>query len=87
MTSREPSRGSSQSPLSNDELRLIDAWWRAQYPSVGGWCGTNWALKQHQPEHWQRLLAMGHQSALCCVVVNLIRFIKVNDMDMIFMAG
>ena len=36
MVSRESPHGSARAPLSNEELRLIDAWWRAcNYLAVG----------------------------------------------------
>ena len=92
MTSREASRGSSPSPLSNDELRLIDAWWRAcNYLSVGMiYLRDNPLLKQAlKPEHIkQRLLGhWGASPALSFVWAHLNRLIKRDDLDMIFMAG
>jgi xylulose-5-phosphate/fructose-6-phosphate phosphoketolase len=92
MTSREPARGASQSPLSNEELRLIDAWWRAcNYLSVGMiYLRDNPLLKQPlKPEHFkQRLLGhWGTSPALSFVWAHLNRIIKRDDLDMIFMAG
>jgi xylulose-5-phosphate/fructose-6-phosphate phosphoketolase len=92
MTSRDPARGSAHNPLSNDELHLIDAWWRAcNYLSVGMiFLRDNPLLKQElKPEHIkQRLLGhWGASPALSFVWAHLNRIIKRDDLDMIFMAG
>ena len=92
MTSRDPARGSAHNPLSNDELHLIDAWWRAcNYLSVGMiYLRDNPLLKEAlKPEHVkQRLLGhWGASPALSFVWAHLNRIIKRDDLDMIFMAG
>jgi xylulose-5-phosphate/fructose-6-phosphate phosphoketolase len=92
MTSHESSRTSAHNPLSNEELRLIDAWWRAcNYLSVGMiYLRDDALLKQPlKPEHVkQRLLGhWGASPALSFVWAHLNRVIKRDDLDVIFMAG
>jgi xylulose-5-phosphate/fructose-6-phosphate phosphoketolase len=92
MASREASHSSAQSPLSSEELRLIDAWWRAcNYLSVGMiYLRDNPLLKEPlKPEHVKiRLLGhWGASPALSFVWVHLNRLIKRDGLDMIFIAG
>jgi xylulose-5-phosphate/fructose-6-phosphate phosphoketolase len=78
--------------LSEDELRLIDAWWRAcNYLSVGMiYLRDNPLLRQPlATEHIKHRL-LGHwgaSPALSFAWVHLNRVIKRDDLDMIFMAG
>src|SRR5262249_17373580 len=81
-----------QAPLTNEELRLLDAWWRAcNYLSVGMiYLQDNPLLqKPLQPEHVKHRL-LGHwgtSPALSFIWAHLNRVIKRDDLDMIFMAG
>jgi xylulose-5-phosphate/fructose-6-phosphate phosphoketolase len=92
MASRETSHASSQNPLSAEELRLIDAWWRAcNYLSVGMiYLRADPLLKEPlKPEHVKNRL-LGHwgaSPALSFVWAHLNRLIKRDDLDVIFMAG
>ncbi|SAL16909.1 Xylulose-5-phosphate phosphoketolase [Caballeronia turbans] len=88
------SRGdTSQEPvLESDELRLVDAWWRAcNYLSAGMiFLIDNPLLREPlKPEHVkQRLLGhWGASPALSFVWAHLNRVIKRDDLDVIFMAG
>ena len=87
-----PHKASSQSPLDSEELRLIDAWWRAcNYLSVGMiYLRDNPLLKEPlKLEHVKHRL-LGHwgaSPALSFVWAHLNRVIKRDDLDMIFMAG
>jgi xylulose-5-phosphate/fructose-6-phosphate phosphoketolase len=92
MASREPSHASTPTPLSNDELRLMDAWWRAcNYLSVGMiYLRADPLLREPlKPEHVKyRLLGhWGASPALSFVWTHLNRVIKRDDLDVIFMAG
>ena len=92
MASREASHASAQNPLSSEELRLIDCWWRAcNYLSVGMiYLRTNPLLKEPlKPEHVKiRLLGhWGASPALSFVWAHLNRVIKRDGLDMIFIAG
>ncbi|HXW74924.1 MAG TPA: phosphoketolase family protein [Steroidobacteraceae bacterium] len=92
MATREASHASAQNPLSNEELRLIDAWWRAcNYLSVGMiYLRANPLLKEPlKPEHVKiRLLGhWGASPALSFVWAHLNRLIKRDGLDMIFIAG
>jgi xylulose-5-phosphate/fructose-6-phosphate phosphoketolase len=92
MASREASQGSAQNPLSSEELRLIDCWWRAcNYLSVGMiYLRANPLLKEPlKPEHVKiRLLGhWGASPALSFVWTHLNRVIKRDGLDMIFIAG
>jgi xylulose-5-phosphate/fructose-6-phosphate phosphoketolase len=82
----------SARPLSSEELRLIDAWWRAcNYLSVGMiYLKDNPLLKEPlQPDHVKyRLLGhWGASPALSFTWAHLNRVIKRDDLDVIFMAG
>src|SRR5215472_8007405 len=92
MASHESSRVTSHSPLSSEELRLIDAWWRAcNYLSVGMiYLRDDPLLKQPlKPEHMKyRLLGhWGASPALSFVWTHLNRLIKRDDLDVIYIAG
>ena len=86
------SHASPQNPLTSEELRLIDAWWRAcNYLSVGMiYLKDNPLLREPlQPEHAKHRL-LGHwgaSPALSFVWAHLNRVIKRDDLDVIFMAG
>jgi xylulose-5-phosphate/fructose-6-phosphate phosphoketolase len=88
-----PTSGASQqAALSPDELRLIDAWWRAcNYLSVGMiYLIDNPLLREPlKADHVkQRLLGhWGASPALSFVWAHLNRVIKRDDLDVIFMAG
>jgi len=92
MASREASHVSSHNPLSTEELRLIDAWWRAcNYLSVGMiYLRADPLLKEPlKPEHVKHRL-LGHwgaSPALSFVWAHLNRLIKRDGLDVIFMAG
>jgi xylulose-5-phosphate/fructose-6-phosphate phosphoketolase len=79
-------------PLSPDELRRIDAWWRAaNYLSVGQiYLLDNPLLKEPlRIEHIKpRLLGhWGTTPGLTFIYVHLNRVIKARDLDMIYIAG
>jgi xylulose-5-phosphate/fructose-6-phosphate phosphoketolase len=79
-------------PLGAEELRLIDAWWRAcNYLSVGMIYLRDNPLLQEllEPQHVKHRL-LGHwgaSPALSFVWAHLNRVIRRDDLDMIFMAG
>ncbi len=81
-----------QAPLSAEELRLIDGWWRAcNYLSVGMiYLIDNPLLREPlKPEHVKRRL-LGHwgaSPALSFVWAHLNRVIRRDDLDVVFMAG
>ena len=92
MASREASHASPQNPLSSEELRLIDCWWRAcNYLSVGMiYLRANPLLEEPlRPEHVKiRLLGhWGASPALSFVWAHLNRVIKRDGLDIIFIAG
>ncbi len=92
MASRESSHATAPNPLSNDELRLMDAWWRCcNYLSVGMiYLRANPLLREPlKPEHVKyRLLGhWGASPALSFVWTHLNRVIRRDDLDVIFMAG
>ncbi|SEK08460.1 phosphoketolase family protein [Paraburkholderia diazotrophica] len=92
MDKHSSSDASQQTPLSSDELRLIDAWWRAcNYLSVGMiYLIDNPLLREPlKAEHVkQRLLGhWGASPALSFVWAHLNRVIKRDDLNVIFMAG
>ena len=92
MAKHHGSHASPQNPLASEELRLIDAWWRAcNYLSVGMiYLTGNPLLKEPlKPEHTKHRL-LGHwgaSPALSFVWAHLNRVIKRDDLDVIFMAG
>ena len=92
MASRDASHASPQNPLSSEELRLIDCWWRAcNYLSVGMiYLRANPLLEEPlRPEHVKiRLLGhWGASPALSFVWAHLNRVIKRDGLDVIFVAG
>ena len=79
-------------PLSADELRLIDAWWRAcNYLSVGMiYLRDNPLLKEPLGIHHVKHRLLGHwgaSPALSFAWAHLNRVIRRDDLDVIFMAG
>jgi xylulose-5-phosphate/fructose-6-phosphate phosphoketolase len=85
-------RPSATHPLSTEELRKIDAYWRAcNYLAVGMiYLGDNPLLREPlKPEHIKnRLLGhWGSSPALSFTYVHLNRLIKKYDLDSIFLAG
>jgi len=91
MASREP-HATTRGPLSNDELRLMDAWWRAcNYLAIGMiYLRANPLLREPlKPEHIKyRLLGhWGASPALSFVWTHLNRLIRRDDLDVIFIAG
>jgi xylulose-5-phosphate/fructose-6-phosphate phosphoketolase len=85
-------RPSATHPLSTEELRKIDAYWRAcNYLAVGMiYLGDNPLLREPlKPEHIKnRLLGhWGSSPALSFTYIHLNRLIKKYDLDTIFLAG
>ena len=86
------SGGVASGPLGAEDLRRIDAWWRAcNYLSVGMiYLKDNPLLKEPlAPEHIKHRL-LGHwgaSPALSFVWTHLNRLIKRDDLDVIFVAG
>ncbi|HSV57711.1 MAG TPA: phosphoketolase family protein [Variovorax sp.] len=82
----------SSNPLTSEELRLIDAWWRAcNYLSVGMiYLRDNPLLKEPlKLEHVKHRL-LGHwgaSPALSFVWAHLNRVVKRDDLNVVFMAG
>ena len=79
-------------PLGPDELRLIDAWWRAaNYLAVGQiYLMDNPLLEEPlRPEHIKpRLLGhFGTVPGLNLVHAHMNRLIKARDLDVVFVAG
>ena len=79
-------------PLSADELRLIDAWWRAcNYLSVGMiYLRDNPLLREPLTTDHVKLRLLGHwgtSPALSFIWAHLNRMIVRHDLDMIFVAG
>jgi xylulose-5-phosphate/fructose-6-phosphate phosphoketolase len=92
MASRESSHASARSPLSNEELRLMDAWWRAcNYLSVGMiYLRANPLLREPLKPEQVKIRLLGHWGTspeLSFVWTHLNRLIKRDDLDMIFIAG
>jgi xylulose-5-phosphate/fructose-6-phosphate phosphoketolase len=88
----EPKPAAGARPLNADELRLIDAWWRAcNYLSVGMiYLKDNPLLKEPLKSEDVKHRLLGHwgaSPALSFVWAHLNRVIKRDDLDMIFMAG
>src|SRR5438270_4983885 len=83
---------SAHPPLTSDEIRLIDAWWRAaNYLSVGQiYLLANPLLREPlRPEHVKpRLLGhWGTTPGLNFIYVHLNRAIKARDLDAIYITG
>lgn len=79
-------------PLHDDELRLIDAWWRAcNYLSVGMiYLRDNPLLKEPLAVGHVKHRLLGHwgaSPALSFVWAHLNRLIRRDDLDVVFMAG
>src|SRR6185295_4573574 len=79
-------------PLSSEELRLVDAWWRAaNYLTVGQiYLQSNPLLREPlRPEHVKpRLLGhWGTSPGLSLVYVHLNRLIRETDVSAIYLAG
>ena len=79
-------------PLSKDELRLMDAWWRAaNYLSVGQiYLLDNPLLKQPLTLDHIKPRLLGHWGTtpgLNFIYVHMNRAIKERDLDMIYVAG
>src|ERR1700758_3309132 len=92
MDSRESSQATARNPLSNEELRRMDAWWCAcNYLAIGMiYLRANPLLREPlKPEHIKyRLLGhWGASPALSFVWTHLNRVIKRDDLDVIFIAG
>ncbi len=94
MSSTRParSRKAARDPLSPEELRLIDAWWRAcNYLSVGMiYLRDNPLLEEPLATHHVKHRLLGHwgaSPALSFVWAHLNRVIARDGLDMIFMAG
>ncbi|RZL90800.1 MAG: phosphoketolase family protein [Variovorax sp.] len=92
MAKKPASSATRQDPLDGEELRRIDAWWRAcNYLSVGMiYLRDNPLLREPiKVEHVKHRL-LGHwgaSPALSFVWAHLNRVIKRDDQDVIFMAG
>jgi xylulose-5-phosphate/fructose-6-phosphate phosphoketolase len=85
-------RERGKSPLTADELRKIDAWWRAaNYLSVGQiYLFDNPLLKQPLAKEHIKPRLLGHWGTtpgLNFIYVHLNRIIKKHDLDMIYVAG
>jgi xylulose-5-phosphate/fructose-6-phosphate phosphoketolase len=90
--SKHSETGSQRAAPSSEELRLIDAWWRAcNYLSVGMiYLLDNPLLREPLKAEQIKYRLLGHwgaSPALSFVWAHLNRVIKRDDLDMIFMAG
>jgi xylulose-5-phosphate/fructose-6-phosphate phosphoketolase len=90
--SKQPLAGAERNALSGEELRLIDAWWRAcNYLSVGMiYLLDNPLLREPLKAEHIKYRLLGHwgaSPALSFVWAHLNRVIKRDDLDVIFMAG
>ncbi|QYD73536.1 phosphoketolase family protein [Paraburkholderia edwinii] len=90
--SKQPLAGAEHNALSGEELRLIDAWWRAcNYLSVGMiYLLDNPLLREPLKAEHIKYRLLGHwgaSPALSFVWAHLNRVIKRDDLDVIFMAG
>ncbi len=92
MKSRAKKPTASRTPLGADELRRIDAWWRAcNYLSVGMlYLAANPLLREPlRPEHIKRRL-LGHWGSdpgQSFVIVHLNRLIRKYDLDVLYISG
>ncbi len=87
-----PGADTSGAPLSPEQLRLIDAWWRAaNYLSVGQiYLLDNPLLRQPLTLDHIKPRLLGHWGTtpgLNFIYAHLNRVIKARDLDMIFLAG
>jgi xylulose-5-phosphate/fructose-6-phosphate phosphoketolase len=92
MTENARSEVSAKNPLTADELRLMNAWWRAcNYLSVGMiYLRDNPLLRRPLQTDDVKLRLLGHwgaSPALSFVWAHLNRMIVKHDLDMIFVAG
>jgi xylulose-5-phosphate/fructose-6-phosphate phosphoketolase len=92
MASSEKKAAASESPLARDELRKIDAYWRAaNYLSVGQiYLYDNPLLREPLKLAHLKPLVVGHWGTAPgqnFIYVHLNRVIKKNDLDMIYIAG
>jgi xylulose-5-phosphate/fructose-6-phosphate phosphoketolase len=92
MASRESSHATARSPLSNEELRLMDSWWRAcNYLAIGMiYLRANPLLREPLKAEHIKYRLLGHwgaSPALSFVWTHLNRLIKRDDLDVIFIAG
>lgn len=92
MTSSAQEPTLANNPLSAEELRVMNAWWRAcNYLSVGMiYLRDNPLLKEPLKNEHVKHRLLGHwgaSPALSFVWAHLNRVIKRDDLDMIFMAG
>jgi xylulose-5-phosphate/fructose-6-phosphate phosphoketolase len=92
MTQTAPTRTTAKGPLDPDELRRLDAWWRAaNYLSVGQIYLLDNPLLQEplKPEHIKpRLLGhFGTVPGLTLLYAHLNRQIRRRDLDMIYITG
>ncbi|HEX6140784.1 MAG TPA: phosphoketolase family protein [Candidatus Limnocylindria bacterium] len=92
MTTTEATRAARGKPLDSDELRMIDAWWRAaNYLSVGQiYLLDNPLLREPlRAEHIKpRLLGhFGTVPGLTLLYAHLNRAIRQRDLDMIYVTG
>ena len=83
---------SATTPLTAEQLRLIDAWWRAcNYLAVGMiYLRDNPLLRQPLAAEHVKLRLLGHwgaSPALSFVWTHLNRMIVTHDLDMVFVAG
>ena len=90
--SEASNRAAATSPLSTEELRLIDAWWRAaNYLSVGQiYLLDNPLLKQPLELAHIKPRLLGHWGTtpgLNFIYAHLNRIIKARNLDMIYIAG
>ncbi|GAB7522663.1 phosphoketolase family protein [Paraburkholderia sp. 2C] len=90
--SKQPMTGAAQTAPGGEELRLIDAWWRAcNYLSVGMiYLLDNPLLREPLKAEHIKYRLLGHwgaSPALSFVWAHLNRVIKRDDLDVIFMAG
>ncbi|MEJ8857286.1 phosphoketolase family protein [Variovorax robiniae] len=92
MAKASSSRATSRGPLDDEELRRIDAWWRAcNYLSVGMiYLRDNPLLREPIRINHVKHRLLGHwgaSPALSFAWAHLNRLIKRDDLDVIFMAG
>src|SRR5262252_9956135 len=91
MSSRESSTA-ARTPLSSEELRLMDCWWRAcNYLAVGMiYLRANPLLRENLKTEHVKSRLLGHWGTspeLSFVWTHLNRVIKRDDLDVIFVAG
>jgi xylulose-5-phosphate/fructose-6-phosphate phosphoketolase len=92
MRTREATLSSIADPLTEDQLRKMDAWWRAaNYLSVGqSYLLNNPLLKEPLKKEDIKPRLLGHWGTtpgLNFIYVHLNRVIKERDLDMIYIIG